>query len=67
MVDHPLLHFESKRCGVLPIVARAMARAGRGIGELQGMLAWVDAEPVDGETRIELLRVESEQLYGNGE
>ena len=63
MVDQPLVHVDSERCGVLPIVARTMARADRGIGELEGILTRVDAQPGDGEARVELLRVESEQLY----
>jgi hypothetical protein len=44
-----------------------MARADGGIREVEGMRTRIDAELVDGEARVKLLRVEGEQLYGDRE
>jgi hypothetical protein len=67
MIGRALLYCQCKRGGVLTLVHGATARAMRHIGQLERMLPRADAQRVDCETCVKLLRIEAEQLYGGRE
>jgi hypothetical protein len=67
IIGRALLYFQRKRGGVLAPVHGATARAVGHICQMERMLPWADAQRVDCEARVELLRIEAEQLYGGWE